>query len=218
MRVLVVEDEAVLADAIARGLRREGMAVDVAGDGAGALERAMVNRYDVMVLDRDLPRISGDEVCRQMAGGEAAPRILMLTASAGVDDRVEGLTLGADDYLPKPFAFTELVARIRALARRSRPPLPPVIARRGLEVDPARRVASRDGRFLRLTNKELAVLEVLLAADGAVISAEELLEKAWDEHADPFTNAVRVLVMKLRRKLGSPPVIQTVPGAGYRIP
>ena len=222
MRVLVVEDEAVLADAIARGLRREGMAVDVAGDGRGALQRVAVNRYDVMVLDRDLPYVSGDEVCRRMVGGQAAgdetaPRILMLTASAGVDDRVDGLTLGADDYLPKPFAFSELVARIRALARRSRPPLPPVISRRGLEVDPARRVASRDGRVLRLTNKELAVLEVLLAADGAVVSAEELLEKAWDEHADPFTNAVRVLVMKLRKKLGSPPVIETVPGAGYRI-
>ncbi len=218
MRVLVVEDEAVLADAIARGLRREGMAVDVAGDGGGALERVAVNRYDVMVLDRDLPRVSGDEVCRQIAGDAAAPRILMLTASAGIDDRVDGLSMGADDYLPKPFAFAELVARIRALGRRSRPPLPPVMARGGVQVDPARRVASRDGRFLRLTNKELAVLEVLLAANGAVVSAEELLEKAWDEHADPFTNAVRVSVMKLRKKLGKPPLIETVPGAGYRIP
>ncbi len=218
MRVLVVEDEAVLADAIARGLRREGMAVDVALDGGGALERVAVNRYDVMVLDRDLPHVSGDEVCRQVVGDDAAPRVLMLTASAGIDDRVEGLTLGADDYLPKPFAFAELVARIRALGRRSRPPLPPVMSRHGVEVDPARRVASRDGRFLRLTNKELAVLEVLLAADGAVVSAEELLEKAWDEHADPFTNAVRVSVMKLRKKLGNPPLIETVPGAGYRIP
>ncbi len=218
MRVLVVEDEAVLADAIARGLRREGMAVDVASDGGGALERVAVNRYDVMVLDRDLPRVSGDEVCRQMAGDHAAPRILMLTASAGIDDRVDGLSMGADDYLPKPFAFAELVARIRALSRRSRPPLPPVIGRGGVQVDPARPVASRDGRFLRLTNKELAVLEVLLAADGAVVSAEELLEKAWDEHADPFTNAVRVTVMKLRKKLGHPPLIETVPGAGYRIP
>ena len=225
MRVLVVEDEAVLADAIARGLRREGMAVDVAGDGRGALQRLAVNRYDVMVLDRDLPHVSGDEVCRRTVGGQTAGdtgdatalRILMLTASAGVEDRVDGLTLGADDYLPKPFAFSELVARVRALARRTRPPLPPVISRNGLEVDPARRVASRDGRFLRLTNKELAVLEVLLAADGAVVSAEELLEKAWDEHADPFTNAVRVLVMKLRKKLGNPPLIDTVPGAGYRI-
>jgi len=217
VRVLVVEDEAVLADAIARGLRREGMAVDVTGDGSGALERVAVNRYDVMVLDRDLPRVSGDDVCRRVAGDGDAPRILMLTASAGVDDRVDGLTLGADDYLPKPFAFAELVARVRALARRSRPPLPPVISRNGVEVDPARRVASRDGRFLRLTNKELAVLEVLLAADGAVVSAEELLEKAWDEHADPFTNAVRVSVMKLRKKLGTPPLIETVPGAGYRI-
>ncbi len=218
MRVLVVEDEAVLAEAIARGLRREGMAVDLSGDGDGALERVAVNRYDVMVLDRDLPRVSGDEVCRRVAGDDAAPRILMLTASGGVDDRVDGLTLGADDYLPKPFAFAELVARIRALARRSRPPLPPVMARNGVEVDPARRVASREGRFLRLTNKELAVLEVLLAADGAVVSAEELLEKAWDEHADPFTNAVRVSMMKLRKKLGDPPLIETIPGAGYRIP
>ena len=218
MRVLVVEDEGVLADAIARGLRREGMAVDVADDGGGALERVAINRYDVMVLDRDLPRVSGDEVCRQIAGDAAAPRILMLTASAGIDDRVDGLSMGADDYLPKPFAFAELVARIRALGRRSRPPLPPVMARGGVQVDPARRVASRDGRFLRLTNKELAVLEVLLAANGAVVSAEELLEKAWDEHADPFTNAVRVSVMKLRKKLGKPPLIETVPGAGYRIP
>ncbi len=218
MRVLVVEDEQVLADAIARGLRREAMAVDVSHDGGSALDRIAVNHYDVVVLDRDLPAVHGDEVCRRLARDEQAPRILMLTASAGVDDRVEGLTLGADDYLPKPFAFAELVARVRALARRSRPPLPPVMARHGVELDPARRVASRDGRFLRLTNKELSVLEVLLAADGAVVSAEELLEKAWDEHADPFTNAVRVSMMKLRKKLGNPPLIETVPGAGYRIP
>ena len=218
MRVLVIEDERHLADAIVRGLRRTGMAVDVAYDGDTGHEMSFVTRYDVVVLDRDLPRVSGDEVCRQIAGDDAAPRILMLTASAGVDERVDGLSMGADDYLPKPFAFAELVARIRALARRSRPPLPPVMARRGVQVDPARRVASRDGRFLRLTNKELAVLEVLLAADGAVVSAEELLEKAWDEHADPFTNAVRVTVMTLRRKLGDPPLVETVIGAGYRVP
>ncbi len=218
MRVLVVEDEDVLADAIARGLRREAMAVDVSHDGASALERIAVNHYDVVVLDRDLPVVHGDEVCRRLAVESMAPRILMLTASAGVDDRVEGLTLGADDYLAKPFAFAELVARIRALARRAATAQPPIIQRGGLSLDPARRVASRDGRFLRLTNKELAVLEVLLGADGAVVSAEELLERAWDEHADPFTNAVRVMMVKLRRKLGNPPVIETVPGAGYRIP
>ena len=218
MRVLVVEDEHVLADAIARGLRREAMAVDVSHDGASALERIAVNGYDVVVLDRDLPLVHGDEVCRRLAGEPLAPRVLMLTASAGVDDRVEGLTIGADDYLAKPFAFAELVARVRALARRAGTALPPVIERGALSLDPARRVASRDGRFLRLTNKELAVLEVLLAADGAVVSAEQLLERAWDEHADPFTNAVRVMMVKLRRKLGNPPLIETVPGAGYRIP
>lgn len=220
MRVLVVEDEVVLADAIARGLRREAMAVDVVHDGEAGLERIAVNRYDVVVLDRDLPGVHGDDVCRTVTArlDPATPRILMLTASGGVEDRVDGLTLGADDYLPKPFAFTELVARLRALARRSRPALPPVIERRGVRVDPARRVAARDGHFLRLTNKELAVLEVLLAADGAVVSSEELLERAWDEHADPFTNAVRVTMVKLRRKLGSPPLVETVAGAGYRIP
>ena len=218
MRVLVVEDEAVMADAIARGLRREGMAIDLAADGDIALERVGVNRYDVVVLDRDLPGTHGDEVCRRLSAARLSPRILMLTASGGIDDRVDGLTLGADDYLPKPFAFAELVARIRALGRRTSPALPPVIERGGVAVDPARRVASRDGRFLRLTNKELAVLEVLLSADGAVVSAEELLERAWDEHADPFTNAVRVMMVKLRRKLGNPPLIETIPGAGYQIP
>jgi DNA-binding response OmpR family regulator len=217
MRVLVVEDELVLADAIARGLRREAMAVDVSHDGGSALERIAVNRYDVVVLDRDIPVVHGDDVCRRLATDALSPRILMLTASAGLEDRVEGLTLGADDYLGKPFAFTELVARVRALGRRAATAQPPVIERAGLTLDPARRVASRDGRFLRLTNKELAVLEVLLCADGALVSAEQLLERAWDEHADPFTNAVRVMMVKLRRKLGNPPVIETVPGAGYRI-
>jgi DNA-binding response OmpR family regulator len=218
MRVLVVEDERVLADAIARGLRREAMAVDVSHDGASALERIALNRYDVVVLDRDLPVVHGDDVCRRLVTETLGPRILMLTASAGLEDRVEGLTLGADDYLGKPFAFTELVARVRALGRRAAASLPPVIERSGLSLDPARRVASRDGHFLRLTNKELAVLEVLLGADGAVVSAEQLLERAWDEHADPFTNAVRVMMVKLRRKLGNPPLIETVAGAGYRIP
>ena len=217
MRVLVAEDEPALADTIGRGLRREGMAVDVVYDGRAALDRATVNHYDVVVLDRDLPYVHGDDVCRTLLAGPPQPRILMLTASATLDDRVEGLTIGADDYLAKPFAFAELVARVRALARRARPPLPPLLERRGVAVDPARRVASRDGRFLRLTNKELAVLEVLMAADGAVVSAEELLERAWDEHADPFTNAVRVTMMKLRKKLGRPPLIETIPGAGYKL-
>ena len=216
--MLVVEDEDVLADAIARGLRQVAMAVDVSHDGASALERIAINHYDVVVLDRDLPVVHGDEVCRRLAVENLAPRILMLTASADVDDRVEGLTLGADDYLAKPFAFTELVARIRALARRAATAQPAVIERGGVTLDSARRVASRDGRFLRLTNNELAVLQVLLGAEGAVVSAEELLERAWDEHADPFTNAVRVMMVKLRRKLGNPPVIETVAGAGYRIP
>ena len=217
--MLVVEDEAVLADAIARGLRREAMAVDIAPDGDAALDRIAVNRYDVVVLDRDLPGIHGDDVCRRLTAAldPDSPRILMLTASGDIDDRVDGLTIGADDYLSKPFAFAELVPRIRALGRRSRPAVPPVLVRRGVTVDSARRVASRDGLFLRLTNKELAVLEVLLAADGAVVSAEELLERAWDEHADPFTATVRVTVARLRRKLGEPPLIETVVGAGYRL-
>ena len=217
MRVLVAEDEEVLAEAIGRGLRREGMAVDVALDGECALDRALVNHYDVVVLDRDLPVVHGDDVCRHLVTAAHSPRILMLTAAGEVEDRVDGLSRGADDYLTKPFAFSELVARVRALGRRAQPALPPVIERRGVAVDPARRVATRDGQFLRLTNKELAVLEVLLSANGAVVSAEELLDRAWDEHADPFTNAVRVTVMKLRKKLGRPPLIETVPGAGYRI-
>ncbi len=217
MRVLVVEDEEVLADAIAVGLRREGMAVDLALDGASALEKADVNDYDVVVLDRDLPGVHGDDVCRTLTSGDEAPRILMLTASVNVVDRVDGLSLGADDYLGKPFAFAELVARIRALARRPPLQVPTVLRRGDLVVDSARRVATRAGRRLDLTRKELGVLETLLAADGSVVSAEELLEKVWDEHADPFTNTVRVTVMKLRRKLGDPPVVETVVGEGYRI-
>jgi DNA-binding response OmpR family regulator len=193
------------------------MAVDVCYDGDAALERVGVHAYDVVVLDRDLPGTHGDEVCRALvrAGGEA--KVLMLTAATEVIDRVAGLALGADDYLTKPFAFAELVARVQALGRRAMPALPPVLARGGVRLDRPRHQASRDGRHLPLSRKEFAVLEVLMRADGAVVSAEDLLEKAWDEHADPFTNAVRVAVMTLRRKLGDPPVIETVPGAGYRM-
>ena len=217
MRVLVVEDEQLLADTLAEGLRRLSMAVDVCYDGDAALERVGVHGYDVVVLDRDLPKVHGDDVCRAMmaAGGEA--RVLMLTAAGEVTDRVAGLRLGADDYLTKPFAFDELVARVQALARRARPALPPVLQRSGVVLDLPRHQASRDGRHLSLSPKEFAVLEVLMRAEGSVVSAEDLLEKAWDEHADPFTNAVRVAVMTLRRKLGEPPVIDTLPGAGYRI-
>jgi DNA-binding response OmpR family regulator len=217
MRVLVVEDERLLADTLAEGLRRLSMAVDVCYDGDAALERVAVHGYDVVVLDRDLPKVHGDDVCRAMmaTGGEA--RVLMLTAAGEVTDRVAGLRLGADDYLTKPFAFDELVARVQALARRTRPALPPVLQRSGVVLDLPRHQASRDGRHLSLSPKEFAVLEVLMRAEGSVVSAEDLLEKAWDEHADPFTNAVRVAVMTLRRKLGDPPVIDTLPGAGYRI-
>jgi len=215
VRVLVVEDEDVLAETIARGLRWEDMAVDLALDGDVALEKATVNAYDVIVLDRDLPGVHGDEVCRRLAGGEGL--ILMLTAARAVAERVEGLGLGADDYLPKPFAFGELVARIRALARRAGPPTPPLLVAGDVVVDPARRVAFRNGERLPLARKELAVLEILVAADGAVVSTEDLLERAWDDQTDPFTNVVRMTMMKLRRKLGDPPVIETVIGEGYRI-
>ncbi|MBB0247008.1 response regulator [Streptomyces alkaliphilus] len=217
MRVLVVEDENLLADAVATGLRREGMAVDVVYDGGAAEERVEVNDYDVIVLDRDLPVLHGDDVCRRVVDLGLPTRILMLTAAGDVSDRVEGLELGADDYLPKPFAFTELVARVRALGRRSAPALPPVLEHAGIRLDPNRREVLRDGRLIHLAPKEFAVLEVLMRAEGAVVSAEQLLEKAWDEHTDPFTNVVRVTVMTLRRRLGEPPVITTVPGAGYRI-
>lgn len=217
MRVLVVEDERVLADAIATGLRRDALAVDVAYDGAGALERTGVNDYDVIVLDRDLPKVHGDDVCKQLVAQRYPARIIMLTAAGELDDRVQGLQIGADDYLAKPFAFAELIARVRALGRRAAAPLPPVLERSGVSLDPGRREVARDGRQVDLTRKEFAVLEVLLSADGAVVSSEQLLEKAWDEHIDPFTNVVRVTMMTLRKKLGDPPVIETVPGVGYRL-
>ena len=218
MRVLVVEDEEPLADAVARGLRREGMAVDVAYDGELGLEKAMVTRYDVLVLDRDLPGRSGDDICRRLAGEGSLTRVLMLTAAGGLADRVAGLELGADDYLSKPFAFAELVARVRALGRRATPPAPPVLhGPGGLSLDPAKRSSARNGVELDLTRKELGVLEELMRADGAVVSGEELLERVWDENADPATTIVRVTVMTLRRKLGDPAVVQTVVGAGYRL-
>jgi DNA-binding response OmpR family regulator len=217
MRVLVVEDHAKLALAIASMLRREGMAADVAFDGSDALEKTAVSQYDVIVLDRDLPGVHGDQVCRQLVSGGDGTGILMLTASATIEDRVQGLGIGADDYLPKPFDIAELVARIRALARRTRPALPPVLACADLRLDPARRQATRAGRTLELSPKEFAVLQLLLEAQGTVVSAEELLERAWDEMADPFTNTVKMTISRLRAKLGDPPVITTVAQAGYRI-
>jgi DNA-binding response OmpR family regulator len=217
MRVLLVEDERTLAGTIERGLRREGMAVDVAFDGGQAVEKAGVNQYDVVVLDRDLPVLHGDDVCRTLVAEGSSARILMLTASGEIDARVEGLSLGADDYLPKPFAFAELVARIRALQRRAARPARPVLVYGDIELDRGQRSAARGGRDLGLTRKELGVLEILLEERGRVVSAEQLLERVWDEHADPFTNAVRVTIMNLRRKLGDPSVIQTVMGEGYRI-
>lgn len=212
-----MEDEQPLADAIARGLRQEGMAVDVAYDGIDGHEKALVTRYDVLVLDRDLPGMSGDEILADVAGSGALTRVLMLTASGTVADRVEGLGLGADDYLGKPFAFDELVARIRALGRRATPPAPPVLRAADVELDPARRTVTRAGQGVELTRKEFGVLEVLLAAAGRVVSSEELLERVWDEYADPFTTTVRVTMMTLRRKLGEPAIIDTVVGSGYRI-
>ncbi len=217
MRVLVVEDEPILADAIAEWLRDETHAVDVAYDGGAALERLTVNAYDVVILDRDLPVVHGDDVCRELVASESAARVLMLTAAGGVTDRVDGLSLGADDYLAKPFAFAELAARVLALGRRCRPAAPPVLRRAGITLDPARHEVFRGGRYVPLSKKEFAVLTELLRADGAIVSAEHLLEKAWDEHADPFTGAVRLTILKLRRKLGDPPVVETVTGVGYRI-
>jgi DNA-binding response OmpR family regulator len=215
--VLVVEDFEVLAAAIGTGLRREGIAVDVVLDGDDALGHLALTRYDLVVLDRDLPGTHGDEVCRRLAAQQSQSRILMLTAASTVAARVQGLGLGADDYLPKPFDFAELVARVRALGRRSAAPLPPTLQYRDVSLDPSRRVAFRAGRRLDLSPKELAVLECLLAAPGLVISAEELLERAWDEAADPFTTTVKTTIRRLRTRLGEPPVIFTVREGGYRI-
>jgi DNA-binding response OmpR family regulator len=214
MRVLVAEDQAELADDIVDGLRDQGIGADVAYDGSAAIEKALLNSYDVVILDRDLPRVHGDAVCTLLAGSPSSARILMLTAAGAVSDRVEGLNLGADDYLGKPFAFEELVARVRALARRS-PAAVPVIVRGDLVVDRARRRVSRAGRPISLTRKELGILEELLVADGAVVSAEDLLERVWDENADPFTRTVTVTIARLRRKLGEPDLIETVIGSGY---
>jgi DNA-binding response OmpR family regulator len=217
MRVLVVEDHPRLAAAVATVLRREGMAVDVAFDGREALARTTLTSYDVVVLDRDLPGVHGDDVCRQLVAGGNASRVLMLTAAGRVEDRVDGFELGADDYLPKPFAFRELIARIRALCRRSGPPLPPILACADVRLDPSRRTAIRGGRHLALSPKEFAVLEHLMAAGGRLVPAEELLERVWDEAADPFSATVKVTIGRLRGKLGEPPLIETVRAGGYRI-
>ncbi|MET9620124.1 MULTISPECIES: response regulator transcription factor [unclassified Streptomyces] len=216
MRVLVAEDEVVLAELVATGLRRAGFAVDTVYSGDAALAYLGLHDYDVVVLDRDLPRVHGDDVARRLVAGASRTRILMLTAAAGLEDRVEGLDLGADDYLGKPFEFPELVSRVRALRRRAaRPPVPPLLEKGGLRMDTVRRTAARDGRDLDLSPKEFSVLQILLEADGAPVSAEELLERAWDLHADPFTAAVRVCMSKLRAKLGEPGLIRTVQGVGY---
>jgi DNA-binding response OmpR family regulator len=217
VRVLVVEDERQLADSIAEGLRLHAMAVDVAYDGEAGLERAEVNAYDVLVLDRDIPLISGDEVCAALVRSHSQTRILMLTAATAIADRVAGLGLGADDYLTKPFAFAELVARVQALGRRARPAIPPVLERAGIRLDTHRRTVQRGDRPVDLSRKEFAVLEELMRADGGVVSAEQLLEKAWDEQIDAFTNVVRFTMMNVRRKLGDPAVIETVQGVGYRL-
>ena len=217
MRVLVAEDEPRIAAAVARGLRREGMAVDVAGDGAAALYKARVYPYDVVVLDRDLPELHGDEVCRALTAEQPRTKVLMLTAARSTDDLVAGLALGADDYLSKPFRFAELVARLRALARRSGEARPAILSAGDLVLDPARRVVERGGRELDLTAKEFMVLEALLEAQGAVVTPEMLLERVWDENLDPLSNTVRMTVMTLRRKLGEPVLIETVRGSGYRV-
>ena len=216
MRVLLVEDHAKLANTVAKGLRQAGMAVDVAFDGQDALAHVADTDYDVVVLDRDLPRLHGDDVCRTLVAEGRRTRVIMLTAAGAVNDRVEGLGLGADDYLPKPFAFIELVARVQALGRRSTLPLPPTLTHGDLCVDTARRVATR-GRQLALSPKEFAVLQRLLAAQGRVLTVGELLEGVWDEMADPFTSTVKMTVSRLRAKLGDPPIIETVPEGGYRI-
>jgi DNA-binding response OmpR family regulator len=217
MRVLVVEDHKELAATIAVGLRREGMAVDIVFDGEAALRHTKRESYDVVVLDRDVPKLHGDDVCRALVAKRSPARVLMLTASGTIEDRVDGLSIGADDYLPKPFAFAELVARIRALARRSQPALRPVLVCGDIRLDTVQRVASRAGRRLELSRKELAVLELLLAADGSPLTARQLLARAWDEYVDSFSDVVKVTISRLRRKLGDPPVIETVPHFGYRI-
>ncbi|MEU9609014.1 response regulator transcription factor [Streptomyces sp. NPDC048057] len=217
MRVLVVEDEEFLAEMVAEGLRRDAIAVDVAYDGTRALAKLESGGYDVVVLDRDLPGVHGDEVCRWMVERRLLTRVLMLTASGTVRERVEGLALGADDYLPKPFAYAELLARVLALGRRVHPALPPVIERPGLALDTVRRQVTRRGRLLSLTRKEFAVLEVLLRADGAVVGNDDLIEQVWEEDTSYRTNAIRITISKLRAKLGDPPVIDTVSGLGYRI-
>ena len=217
MRVLIAEDDSELAEVLATGLRRENMAIDIALTGDSAEEKLTATDYDVLVLDRDLPGTHGDDVCRQVVASGVPTRILMLTAAGSVGDRVAGLTLGADDYLAKPFAFAELVARIRALARRARAALPPLLSHADLSLDPSRLIAERSGQRLRLTPKEFSVLEVLLGARGSVVTTEQLLERVWDENADPFTNTVRTTVMRLRQKLGQPPLIRTVPGRGYQM-
>ncbi|MEV4642040.1 response regulator transcription factor [Actinoplanes sp. NPDC049548] len=217
MRVLVVEDDKEMAQTVALGLRRARMAVDVALDGRSGLDRALYNDYDVIVLDRDLPGMHGDQVCAELMAARCRSRVLMLTAAASTEDLVDGLNLGADDYLPKPFDFPALVARIGALARRAHPAVPPVLHHGDLVVDTARRAVTRGGRSLELAPKEFGVLEVLLAAGGRAVSAEELLERVWDESADPFTNAVKIVVSRLRTKLGDPPIIETVAKSGYRI-
>ncbi|HEY8524361.1 MAG TPA: response regulator transcription factor [Acidimicrobiales bacterium] len=217
MRVLVVEDDEQLADVIVRSLRRDAFAVDAAADGAVALEKARTTDYDVIVLDRDLPGVHGDVVCRQLVADRLPARIIMLTAAAAVEDRVEGLLLGADDYLTKPFAMAELTARLRALSRRTERPRPPRLTWRDVWLDTASRTAGRCDRPLHLTNREFAVLEELMLEPGRVVSAEELMERVWDDRLDPFSNAVRVTILTLRRKLGDPPVISTVVGQGYRL-
>jgi len=217
LRVLIAEDDSELAEVLATGLRRENMAVDIALTGDAAEEKLTATDYDVLILDRDLPGTHGDDVCRQVVASGIATRILMLTAAGSVGDRVAGLTLGADDYLAKPFAFAELVARIRALARRAHAALPPLLAYADLLLDPSRLIAERSGQRLRLTPKEFSVLEVLLGARGGVVTTEQLLERVWDENADPFTNTVRTTMMRLRQKLGQPALIRTVPGRGYQM-
>lgn len=217
MRVLITEDELYLAEAIQTVLRREAIAADIVGDGASALEMLVVNDYDIVILDRDLPHLHGDEVCRRINTDHPEIRVLMLTAARRVEDKVAGLSIGADDYLSKPFEFSELIARLRALDRRRTPAEPTVIDYGGIRLDPFRREVTRAGHFVHLSRKEFAVLELLLRARGGVLSAETLLEKAWDANADPFTNAIRVTISTLRKRLGSPPVILTVPGVGYRV-